>query len=71
MPMVTSYPVTCPHADCTWKGDLVPSLLRGGEGTEILSMHRGWFRCPLCGGDWEVRITNDEVSVLPVLDHGG
>jgi hypothetical protein len=69
--MLTSYPVTCPHADCTWKGDLIPSLLKGGTVAEIATMHRGWFHCPQCGGDWEVRITADVVTVLPVVEHGG
>ena len=58
--MLSSYPVTCPYAGCGWTGSLVPSLLRGGEGSEIASAHRAWFRCPRCDGDWEVRITKGE-----------
>lgn len=67
--MLSSYPVACPHASCGWAGNLVPSLLRGGPDAEIVSMHRAWFRCPRCQGDWEVRITNDRVTVLPVVEH--
>jgi CheY-like chemotaxis protein len=33
-------------------------------------MHRAWFRCPRCQDDWEVRITNDRVTVLPVVERG-
>jgi hypothetical protein len=66
--MLTSYPVACPHANCGWTGSLMPSLLRGGADAEIASMHRAWFRCPRCQGDWEVRITNDTVRVLPAAE---
>jgi hypothetical protein len=66
--MLTSYPVACPHANCGWTGSLMPSLLRGGADAEIASMHRAWFRCPRCQGDWEVRITDDRVRVLPAAE---
>jgi hypothetical protein len=33
-------------------------------------MHRAWFRCPRCQGDWEVRITDDRVTVLPLVERG-
>ncbi len=66
--MLTSYPVACPHANCGWTGSLMPSLLRGGADAEIASMHRAWFRCPRCQGDWEVRITDDRVKVLPAAE---
>ena len=69
--MLTSYPVHCPHEDCDWTGSLVPSLIRGGADAEIASMQRAWFRCPRCRQDWEVRITKDEVTVVPVVEHGG
>ena len=68
--MLTSYPVACPHANCSWAGSLVPSLLRGGPDAEIVSMHRAWFRCPRCQDDWEVRITDDRVTVLPAVERG-
>lgn len=68
--MLSSFPVACPHANCGWTGNLVPSLLKGGADAEIASMHRAWFRCPSCQSDWEVRITNDRVTVLPVIDPG-
>ena len=69
--MLSSYPVACPYANCGWTGSLVPSLLRGGPDAEIASMHRAWFRCPRCQGDWEVRITDDRVTVLPAVERLG
>ena len=69
--MLSSYSVACPHQGCGWSGSLLPSVLRGGAGAEIVSMQRAWFRCPQCAGDWEVRITNDKVTVLPTLEGGG
>jgi hypothetical protein len=69
--MLSSYPVTCPHMGCDWTGNLVPSLLRGGSDAEIASLQRAWFRCPRCQRDWEVRITDDRVTVLPVAEPGG
>ena len=68
--MLSSYPVACPHPDCTWTGNLVPSLLRGGASEEIASMQRAWFRCPRCDRDWEVRIADDRVKVLPLPKPG-
>lgn len=64
--MLTSYPVTCPHENCGWTGSLLPSVVRGGESSEVASMQRAWFQCLRCGRDWEVRITNDRVTVAPV-----
>ncbi len=64
--MLSSYWVKCPHPGCDWTGSLVPSVIRGGTGAEIASMQRAWFRCPCCQADWEVRITDDRVTVLPV-----
>jgi PAS domain S-box-containing protein len=68
--MLSSYPVACPHAKCGWTGGLVPSLLRGGADAEIASTHEAWFRCPRCQGDWEVRIADDRVTVLPAVERG-
>jgi hypothetical protein len=68
--MLSSYPVACPHDGCGWTGNLVPSHLRGGADAEIASMHRAWFRCPRCRGDWEVRITDDRVTMLPAVERG-
>ena len=69
--MLSSYPVACPHENCGWKGNLVPSLLQGGASAEIATMQRAWFQCPRCKHDWEVRLTGDQVIVLPVIEHGG
>jgi hypothetical protein len=69
--MLSSYPVACPHQDCGRTGSLIPSLVRGGAEAEVASMQRAWFRCPGCQRDWEVRITNDRVTVLPAARHGG
>jgi hypothetical protein len=68
--MLSSYPVACPHEGCGWTGSLVPSLLRGGTGAEIVAMQRAWFRCPQCQHDWEVRIRNDRVTVMPATEIG-
>jgi len=45
---------------------LVPSHLKGGVSAEIVSMHRAWFCCPNCRGDWEVQIIGDIVTVVPL-----
>jgi len=68
--MLTSYPVACPHKNCGWTGSLLPSVLRGGPDAEIVSMQRAWFRCLLCQRDWEVRIADDHVTVLPAVECG-
>jgi hypothetical protein len=69
--MLSSYPVACPYEGCSWTGSLVPSLARGGADAEVPPMQRAWFRCPRCRRDWEVRINNDRVTVLPAVEHGG
>jgi hypothetical protein len=69
--MLSSYPVECPYESCTWSGNVVPSLLQGGASEEIASKQLAWFRCPRCKHDWEVRITDDTVTVVPVTEHGG
>jgi hypothetical protein len=66
--MLSSYRVACPHAECGWTGSLVPSVLRGGENSEIVSGHRAWLKCPRCRRNWEVRIKDDNVTVLPAPD---
>jgi hypothetical protein len=66
--MLSSYPVACPKPGCKWTGSLVPSRKQGGGDSEILSMHRAWFHCPRCSGDWEVRITNDTVTSVPAAN---
>jgi hypothetical protein len=70
VPVLSSFSVKCPHVDCGWIGSLVPSIIRGGSDAEIASMQRAWFHCPQCGRDWEVRMRNDEVTVLPAVDNG-
>jgi hypothetical protein len=47
------------------------SMLSGGADAEIASMERAWFRCPRCQGDWDVRITNDRATILPIPQRGG
>lgn len=69
--MLSSYSVACPHTTCDWTGSLVPSRRRGGADAEIMSMQLAWFRCPRCQRDWEVRITNDRVTILSAVEHGG
>lgn len=66
--MLSSYPVACPHQQCDWKGNLVPSHVRGGSDAEMAHMQRAWFQCPRCQGDWEVRIKGDTVVVMPVTE---
>jgi Rieske Fe-S protein len=69
--MLSSYPVACPHAGCSWTGSSIPSLAQGGAHAEVAPMQRAWFRCPCWQGDWAVRITEDGVTVLPAVEHGG
>ena len=66
--MLSSFSVACPHEDCDWTGSLIPSRLQGGGDDEIVSMQKAWFHCPHCKRDWEVRITNDTVTALPVAE---
>lgn len=66
--MLSSYPVDCPYPGCAWKGNLVPSHLRGGSDAEMAPMQRAWFQCPRCQGDWEVRMQGGEVVVLPASE---
>lgn len=66
--MLSSYPVSCPYEGCGWCGNLVPSLLRGGADAEIGRMQRAWFHCPGCQRDWEVRISDDRVFVVPAAE---
>jgi hypothetical protein len=69
--MKSSYPVACPKESCGWTGNLVPSVNRGGPPAEIPSAQPAWFHCPQCQHDWEVRITNDRITVLAVAGRGG
>ncbi len=69
--MLSSYRVACPYTGCGWNGSLVPSVLRDGEDSEIVSGQRAWLQCPRCQRDWEVRIKDDKVTVLPVIKEGG
>lgn len=64
--MLSSYPVKCPHENCGWSGNLVPSVLRGGADAEIAAAQHAWFKCPSCRRDWEVRIRGDVITVEPV-----
>jgi hypothetical protein len=69
--MLSSYPVACPHEGCSWIGGLIPSLVRGGASAEVASTQRAWFRCPRCERDWEVRISDDKVEALPLIECNG
>jgi hypothetical protein len=69
--MLSSYPVACPHEGCGWTGSLVPSSVQGGGGAEITAAQRAWFHCPRCRRDWEARISNDRVTAVPDVEHGG
>jgi hypothetical protein len=62
--MLTSYPAACPHEDCGWMGNLVPSSIRGGHRSEIEPRQPAWFRCPNCGRDWEMRIRGDNLIAV-------
>jgi hypothetical protein len=63
--MLTSYSVVCPYQNCDWRGSLVPSHVRGGSDAEISSAERAWLRCPRCQRDWEIRIEDERVTILP------
>jgi hypothetical protein len=69
--VLSSYRVECPHAGCGWTGSLVPSVVQGGEGREIASRQRAWFRCPGCQRDWEAQIKDDKVTVVPATEYPG
>ena len=68
---MSSFRVACPHAECGWTGSLVPSILRGGEDSEIVIGHRAWLQCPRCRCDWEVRIEGDKATILLLTKKGG
>ena len=68
--MLSSFRVACPHAECGWTGSLVPSVLRDGEDAEIVSGQRAWLQCPRCKRDWEVRIKDDKVTIVPLPEGG-
>jgi hypothetical protein len=66
--MLSSYPVSCPHLWCNWKGNLVPSQFRGGADADVAQLQRAWFQCPRCERDWEVEIKDDKVVLLQVVE---
>ncbi len=68
--MLSSYPAACACVGCGWAGNLIPSLAPGGQGAEVGALQRAWFRCPRCGTEWEVRIRNDRVTVVPAPPGG-
>ena len=37
-------------------------------GAEVVQMQRAWFHCRGCQRDWEVRVSGDGVTVVPVVD---
>jgi hypothetical protein len=62
--MLSSYPVVCPHAECGWAGNLIPSHDRGGGDAEAAPKERVWFHCPRCGSDWQAQVSGDRVVGL-------
>ena len=66
--MLSSYPVTCPHPECDWTGNLVPSQVRGGADAEIASLQRAWFLCPSCHRIWEMQMQGEKVVRLPITE---
>jgi Zn finger protein HypA/HybF involved in hydrogenase expression len=69
--MLTSYPVTCPHENCGWTGNLIPSHFRAGENAVIVAEQMAWLHCPRCGSNWEMRFSGDSLVVLPVYRPAG
>jgi hypothetical protein len=69
--VLSSYPVACLYDGCNWTGNLVPTLVRGGAAAELAPAERAWLRCPRCRRDWEVRINNDRVTVMPAVERAG
>lgn len=69
--MLISFPVACPHEDCDWSGNLVPSVVQGWADVRFASGRRAGFRCPRCRRDWMGVITDDRVVVLPAVEFGG
>ena len=63
--MLTRYSIACPHANCNWTGNLMPSLIQGNKAAEVASLQKAWFECPSCCRNWEVQIIDDVVKVLP------
>jgi hypothetical protein len=68
--VLSSYPVVCPYEGCGWRGNLVPSLVKGGDDAEVLLMQRAWLRCPSCRRDWEVRVSGDAAEAIPAPPRG-
>jgi hypothetical protein len=49
----------------------VPASVQGGGGAEIAAAQKAWFRCPRCQRDWKARISNDRVTIVSDVEHGG
>jgi hypothetical protein len=62
--MLSSYPVVCPHAECGWAGNLIPSHDRGGSDAEAAPEDCVWFHCPHCDRDWQARVSGDRAVAL-------
>ena len=64
--MLTRYSIACPHENCDWIGNLIPSFVQGNKAAEIASLQKAWFVCPNCCRNWEVQIVDDVVKVMPL-----
>jgi hypothetical protein len=62
--MLSSYRVHCPNGTCQWIGNLIPSRVPGGSDSEATTKQTGWFHCPRCQHDWQVRIVHDDVALM-------
>jgi len=64
--MLTSYLVSCPHADCHWSGCLLPhEHLEAWRGAAP-NRSEAVFQCPRCQRNWHVRLVGDDVVSLPL-----
>ena len=54
-----------------WTGSWMSTPIRGGTGAKVASMQYVWFCCPHREHDWELRITNDRTTVVPIVENGG
>ena len=68
--MLSDCSVVLSHENCDWTGDLVLSHVQRRGEAEIGPTDQAWFRCPRCQHQWEVRVTDDALIVLPAVEPG-